>query len=107
MISGRLLFAATLASILSLAPALSPAAAAPICQSREGDIVRCEDARAMPVGWKAPPDIFAARTLDRAPHAQASELVALGVVLLCIFAIIALLPRFDGAKDEDWERDDG
>jgi hypothetical protein len=81
----------------------APALAAPICQNKLGDFVHCDAPSAMPVGWRVDDDAYTARVLARTPSPQARELFVLGGVLLCLFALIALLPRFDGARDEDWE----
>jgi hypothetical protein len=81
----------------------APALGAPICQNRLGDFVHCEAKEAMPLGWHVPDDVYTARVLSRTPPARSSDLVAAGMVLACLFALIALLPKFDGAKDEDWQ----
>jgi hypothetical protein len=83
------------------------ALAAPICQNRLGDSVRCDAPSAMPVGWKVSPETFTARVLSRAPRPTAQEVEALVVILAALFAIIALLPRFDGSGGEDWDRQEG
>lgn len=81
----------------------APALAAPICQNRLGDFVHCDAKDAMPVGWSVPEDVYTARVLSRTPPAAPRERMAGAVILLCLFALIALLPRFDGASDEDWQ----
>jgi hypothetical protein len=92
---------------LMLGLCISGALAAPGCQNRQGDMVRCDVSTAMPVGWTVPPEVFTARVLSRTPPAQTRELVSVAVVLVCLFAIIALLPRFDGSRPEDWDRQEG
>jgi hypothetical protein len=74
----------------------APASAAPTCQDRVGDTVRCGTASAMPVGWTAP-------VWDRnfAPSDKSEELKAV-VFLLLLFALIALLPDFE---QEQWDKD--
>lgn len=54
----------------------------------------------MPLGWRAP---VADRQLPIADRHDVSEALA-GIVLL--FALIALLPEFDGSRAEDWEPED-
>ena len=89
--------------VLTLA---APAAAAPICQNRLGDFVHCEAKEAMPLGWHVPDAAYTARVLSRTPPARTGDLLAAGAVLACLFALIALLPKFDGAKGEDWSDGD-
>jgi hypothetical protein len=82
------------AAMLLAAPA---SIAAPTCQDRNGDTVRCGTERAMPVGWTAPAP-------QQAPSAPV-DMFALGVFLFGFFALIALMPNFDGRWDPQ-ERDD-
>ena len=74
----------------------APAIAAPTCQDRTGQTVRCGTATAMPVGWTAPEG-------DRnfAPADKSEELKAVAILLL-LFALIALLPDFE---QEQWDQD--
>jgi len=90
--------------LFALMLAAAPAAAAPICQNRLGDWVHCDAAGAMPVGWQVPEDVYTARVLSRTPPAERETLIAAVVMLAALLALIALLPKFDGAKDEDWKR---
>jgi len=73
----------------------APASAAPTCQDRVGNTVRCGTTTAMPVGWTAP-------VWDRnfAPADKSDELRAV-VFLLLLFALIALLPDFE---QEQWDQ---
>lgn len=75
----------------------APASAAPTCQDRVGNTVRCGTQAAMPVGWTAP-------VWDRnfAPADKSEELKAV-VFLLLLFALIALLPNFE---QEQWDGKD-
>ena len=93
-----LLFALTLAA---------PAAAAPICQNKLGDWVHCDAPGAMPLGWQVPDDVYTARVLSRTPPVKRETLIAAAVMLAALLALIALLPKFDGAKDEDWTQPGG
>jgi hypothetical protein len=74
----------------------SAAFAGPICEDRAGEAVRCEDPRAMPFGWTLPPD-----ERFKNPHAEQRDptVVELAGVLASIallFALIALMPDFEG-----------
>jgi hypothetical protein len=91
-------------SILAVAAALllacAPASlAAPTCQTRDGDGVRCGTPGAMPVGWIPAPDQPLAR---RAPP-PASALLGLVAVVGGFFALIALMPDFQGRPAGDWD----
>lgn len=91
--------------ILALAvPALlaSPMAqAAPTCQNRNGDTVRCEAADAMPVGWTLPPELWKQQAPQPGSASTGEVLnVLFGIALL--FTLIALLPEFDGNSARDW-----
>jgi len=86
------------AALLLGAPA---ARAAPTCQNRGGDIVRCDAADAMPVGWTAPPEMWDRKFSQReGPRTMEVLEVIAGIALL--FALIALLPEFDGTQGADW-----
>ncbi len=97
----NLLLAAITAAILTTAPA---AIAAPTCQDRNGDTIRCGTEGAMPVGWTLPGpqrlQVLAAR-----PPVAPVNMVGLGLFLLGFFALLALLPDFDGKWDPQ-ERDE-
>jgi len=85
-------------AFLLIAPLLfaAPASAAPTCQDRGGNAVRCGTANAMPLGWTAP-------DWDRhvVPTDKKEELKAI-VFLLLLFALIALLPDFE---QEQWDQE--
>jgi hypothetical protein len=97
---GCMRIAAVRVIVLMLALTLAgPAAwAAPTCQDRAGMTTRCGTEHAMPVGWTAP-------EADRnIPAGSVRDLWgAVGGILL-LFALIALLPEFDGSQEEDWVR---
>jgi hypothetical protein len=81
----------------------TPALAAPTCQTQTGETARCGTPGAMPLGWEAPPD-------GRPAFAALDANQAFGIVLMaCIFALLALMPDFDGRRSSDWDRqeDDG
>lgn len=75
------------------------ALAAPTCQDRQGTTVRCEAANAMPVGWTLPESERLAQPHDETPPARIAGAV---VLVACLFALIALMPPFDGRHDADW-----
>ena len=79
-----------------------PAVAAPICFTRAGDIVHCEVKGAMPVGWRPTADAFAHQALEH-PQPSTSQILKVVLGLMLFFALIALMPEFDGARDQDWD----
>ena len=90
--------AAMLLVLLSPVPLPCAAFAAPTCEDRLGQTVRCDAKSAMPVGWKAP-------EFDRiVPEAgnRRDMVIAAGAIIL-LLALIALLPDFGGGSDDDWE----
>jgi hypothetical protein len=91
---------ALLFALVLLVPA--PAMAAPICFTRAGDPVHCEARNAMPLGWRLPPDEAARREMEQ-PHPSARTILGAVAGLALFFALIALLPEFDGARDQDWD----
>lgn len=99
----RLLASPMRALALALALLFStPALCAPICLTRAGDAVHCEARGAMPLGWQLPPDQAARREMDQ-PHPPTSAILKVAVGLALFFALIALMPEFDGRRDQDWD----
>ena len=102
------MIAAATAAVLLAAVSFtaSGALAAPTCDNRNGDTVRCGTPGAMPVGWApSPGDV-----LDHpatAPELSPAEAAALIYILCAFFALIALMPEFDGRRDSDWDRQEG
>jgi hypothetical protein len=89
------------AALLLAMPA--PIQAAPTCQDRAGITTRCGTPGAMPVGWQPSPQELWESELSRPPGPDSESLwTAFGLVGL-LFALIALMPRFDGARDDDWD----
>jgi len=80
----------------------TPAHAAPICFTRAGDTVHCDAKNAMPLGWRLPPDEAMRREMNQ-PHPSASSILKAVAGLILFFALIALMPEFDGAHDQDWD----
>ena len=88
--------------VLAIALLSRPATTAPICQDRSGETVRCGTPAAMPVGWTLP----AAEAWQyrlRHPAMPTNQLLKAVAVIVLFFALIALMPKFDGRRDEDWE----
>jgi hypothetical protein len=77
-----------------------PAAAAPTCEDRAGETVRCEDPRAMPVGWTAPLEARLKREAAEPPSPTPVELGGVFVLIGLLFTLIALMPDFDGWGDD-------
>lgn len=75
------------------------AQAAPTCLDRRGNTTRCDIHGAMPVGWKPPSQTLLERELSLPPNPGVNGLLKIALGLAAIFALIALLPDFDG----DWE----
>ncbi len=72
------------------------ALAAPTCQDAMGVTVRCGTPGAMPVGWTLPQELRpASRPIE--PHQLLEVLCALGG----FFALLALMPDFEGDWDEE------
>ncbi|HEX2594581.1 MAG TPA: hypothetical protein VHL34_23965 [Rhizomicrobium sp.] len=94
-------FIATLLLILMPAGAL----AAPTCQTRDGDVIKCGVSGAMPVGWTLPPEEYAAHHPDAENTDPNQLLKAIGLVALMLTFILAL-PDFDGRNDRDWIKQD-
>lgn len=82
--------------------AAAPARAAPTCVDREGGVIRCGTPGAMPVGW-APPEA-SDTPADDMPGPGLGQLAGLVAVIGGLFALIALMPEFEGWDDR--ERDD-
>jgi hypothetical protein len=78
------------AAIFALMFAMPAAWCAPTCQDKSGMTTRCGTRGAMPVGWTAP-------EADRhLPAGNARDMWDAAAGLILIFALIALLPEFDG-----------
>jgi hypothetical protein len=82
----------------------SPAPAAPVCRDGDGGTIRCGTPGAMPVGWTLPPERRAERPAD--PPIETAPLFELVCIVGGLFALIALMPDFDGRRSADWGDDD-
>jgi hypothetical protein len=80
----------------------TPALAAPTCVNPDGDTIKCGTPGAMPVGWAPSPAQLREHRRSRPPAASASEVLKVAIGLGLFFALIALLPEFDGTSGEDW-----
>jgi hypothetical protein len=78
----------------------APALAAPTCQNRGGDTVRCGTPGAMPVGWKPSPETLWDREISRPPGPSLRQILGVFCGLGLLFALIALLPDFDGWRED-------
>jgi hypothetical protein len=85
------------------------ASAGPICETRGGESVRCEDPRAMPLGWTLPLDERFKHPDAGPPEPTTLELSGVITLIFLFFALIALMPDFDGwtAGGSDKDDDDG
>ena len=91
-------------ALVSLWLIAAPAAlAAPTCIERNGTPTRCGAPRAMPIGWSLPAEELRRRDLANPPGAQLGTLLKAVCVVGVFLCAIALLPEFDGTRNEDWE----
>ena len=91
-----------LALAATLALAGGAAQAAPTCFDQTGGVIKCGAPGAMPVGWSPPPEVRAAH-IAQDPGPPLGEILEIFVVVGAVFAIIALLPPFDGTREGDWD----
>ncbi len=94
---------ALIAATLLLA---APAHAAPTCQDGHGDTIRCGTAGAMPVGWTLPPQQRLERQMTEPTGVSPDTMAGLICFLFGFFALIALMPDFDGHWDRQEEEDE-
>ncbi len=86
----------------------APAAlAAPTCDDFNGDTIRCGTPGAMPVGWRPPMEKVLDREALRPPDLNPDEFAALICLLSAVFAMLALMPEFDGWTPGDWDEQEG
>jgi hypothetical protein len=86
---------------LTLMLAAGPVLAAPTCWDRAGHVVRCGTVGAGPVGAALTPEQDRARRAIPTYRLSAREAFALAAVVGGLFALIALMPRFNGRWDDD------
>jgi hypothetical protein len=97
---------ALIVAFMALAAPLgvSPALAAPTCQDRNGDTIRCGTQGAMPVGWTLPPEERLEKERLHPPtYPSINTLLELACVLGVFFTLLALMPDFEG----DWDKQEG
>ena len=58
----------------------------------------------MPVGWTLSPGQRLARQMAAPADKSANQLLKIFGGLGAFLALIALMPKFDGARDGDWDR---
>jgi hypothetical protein len=92
-------------AVIASAMSLQAAAvfAAPTCQDRGGLTIRCGTQGAMPVGWRLP---FEERKFE-SPAPTTGEVLHVIVTVGLLFALIALMPEFDGRRGSDWGKQEG
>lgn len=92
-----------LAIVIGLAALLSglPAAAAPTCQTANGETIRCGITGAMPVGWKLPAE--QQRDQDAPQIFKWLQAVcAVGV----LFSVMAAMPDFESTRPGEWDSEE-
>jgi hypothetical protein len=92
-------------SAVAVAAALltTPAAlAAPTCQDKDGETIRCGTQGAMPVGWTLSPQQRLERQIPKPKYPSTIELLELIGVMGVFFTLLALMPEFDGQHTSDW-----
>src|SRR5258707_15523140 len=98
------ILAVAVATTLLAAPA---AFAAPTCQDINGLTIKCGTPGAMPVGWTPSPQQLLERELSRPMSPSANQLLELICAVGLLFALIALMPDFDGSRAGDWDEQEG
>ena len=81
-----------------------PAAAAPTCQTLDGQTIKCGIAGAMPVGWRLPVEQYGDRVDQDAPEIfkWLQAVCAVGV----LFAIMAAMPDFESTRPGEWDSEE-
>jgi hypothetical protein len=78
--------------------------AAPTCQDRNGDTIRCGTQGAMPVGWTLPPEERLEKERLHPPiYPSTNTLLEIACALGVFFALLALMPDFEG----EWDKQEG
>jgi hypothetical protein len=85
----------------------STAHAAPTCQDKNGDTIRCGTPGAMPVGWTLSPQERLERQISKPKYPSTNELLELIGVIGVFFTLLALVPEFDGQRTRDWGEQEG
>lgn len=98
-----ILAVATMSALLAAPVVL----AAPTCLDGAGFTIRCGTFGAMPVGWTPSPEQMSDRRPSASPGPSLNEAAAMIYVVGAIFALIALMPPFDGRDGGDWNEQEG
>jgi hypothetical protein len=93
--------------IAALLLTAASASAGPTCENRAGDGVRCGTPGAMPVGWTVSAPQREAHLRSLPPDPSPAALAGLACLIGAFFALIALMPDFDGRGEGDWDRQEG
>lgn len=100
----RLILAFTFGAALITA---SAALGAPTCQDENGITAKCGTPGAMPVGWVPSPQQLLERQMSRPKYPTTSELLELICVIGVFFAVMALMPEFEGSRAHAWDKQEG
>ena len=92
------------AAALLTAPAVL---AAPTCQDKNGETIRCGTVGAMPVGWTLSPQQRLERQSPKPQYPSTNKLLELIGVMGVFFTLLALMPEFDGQTTSDWGEQEG
>lgn len=93
--------------VLALMLSDTAAQAAPTCQDKNGDTIKCGTPGAMPVGWTPSPQHLLDLSYSRPARSDTADGLKAFCLIGLILALIALLPEFDGTKAADWDRQEG
>ena len=96
--------AVTVAAALLTSPAVL---AAPTCQNENGVTTRCGTPGAMPVGWTLSAQQRLERHVTGPTYPNGNEFWELVCIMGVYFALMALLPEFDGRRAGDWGKQEG
>jgi hypothetical protein len=94
-------------AVATLLLSTASAQAAPTCQDSDGATIRCGVAGALPVGQTLSPQQRLERQAPIPATPSLSLLFSLACVLGGFFALIALMPDFDGRNGADWGQQEG
>lgn len=80
-----------------------PALGAPGCYYPNGDwAMNCSAPGAMPQGWQPSPEQLRQWQQARPHDPDTETIMGTFLGLAALLALIALMPRFDGSRSEDW-----
>jgi hypothetical protein len=83
------------------------AAAGPTCENPGGDAVRCGSPGAMPLGWTVSAEQRRIHLARLPPDPTPLQLLGLAGLIASLFALIALMPDFEGWEATDRQPEDG